>query len=608
MSEEEPEAHRPRRAQSAPPDATEASSSTDPAGPSEPTEPSGPDRPDRPQEPGSPTEPSGSTETANAAATPPDEGAPRPLYRDETTEDGTEGRSDPADETSPVAASTDHDPSDETTILNRARERKRSRAQEDPDATTLLPRTAGGGRISRRDANDMDDDDDDIEADPTANRRRLLMMIGAVAVVAILGLVAGYAIIRTVSQPVAAPAPSSSPGGDPGASASTLESEPGSTALLTDALMLSAQQAATLDNKRTWRVALTQRGSSTETPHQPACLSPEVADGAPTPQQTVLRLLSSDGSDAPAALHQATAYGTPEEAAQAYAYAARSLGDCAMTGAWVSAGHLVGGVGDQATGVTIQVLDGDTSEFRTVVLSRTGRIVDVVDVAKPDRAVSATRVAKAAGAVLDTQCSVAGGSCSDEPEAQDGPPPLGGDQPGFLASGDLPPEGEDLARWAGTTPSEPDQDLLRGSGCETVNWSKVEAESASHRTYLLSDGSNRFGLDEVVVTAANEAAATKLAEKVRDDWKNCGGRQLTASVSTIAEVEGPGAQSVDVRGWTTQVTQKADNKTTAYRVGIVTAGPKVAFLFLNPQPDLDLTPEQFDTVTVRAGQRATQIN
>ena len=499
------------------------------------------------------------------------------------------------------------DRSDETTILSRARERKRAQATRDDDETTLLPRTAGGGRVRHR-TEDVDEDDD-LETDPRADRRRLLLMIGAVAVVAILGLVAGYAIIRTTGQPIAAPGPSTTAGPThPGASPGTDPSDPSGTALITDALMMSAKQAETIDSKRTWKVALTQRGTSEDSPNHPACLATDATEGAPTPQQTVLRLLSSTGSDAPAALHQATSYPTAEEAAQAYAYAARSLGDCAMTGGWIYEGHLIGGVGDQAVGVTIQVLDGSTTEFRTVVLTRTGRILDVIDVAKPDKAVTAKRVAEVAGAVVDTQCQAAGGACSDEPEAMDGPPPLGGDQPGFLASGDLPPIGADLTRWAGTTPGEPDPDLLRGSGCETVDWSKVEAESRSHRTYLLSDSSSRFGLDEVVITTEDAKAATKLAEKVRDDWKDCSERQLTATVGSLTDISGPGSKSVDVVGWTTEVSQKADAGTTKYRVGIVAAGPKVAFLFLNPQDDVDVTDDQFDVITLRAGQRASQVS
>ena len=210
--------------------------------------------------------------------------------------------------------------------------------------------------------------------------------------------------------------------------------------------------------------------------------------------------------------------------------------------------------------------------------------------------------------MVDTQCQAAGGACSDEPEAQDGPPPLGGDQPGFLAPGDLPPVGPELTRWAGTTPANRIPICCAGSGCQTVDWSKVEAESRRHRTYLLSDSSSRFGLDEVVITTADEKAATKLAEKIRDGWKSCSERQLTATVAKVTDISGPGAKSIDVKGWSTEVSQKADDKTTKYRVGIVAAGPKVAFLFLNPLDDLDLTSDQFDVVTLRSGQRASQVN
>lgn len=546
---------------------------------------------------------------ADAATSDSDEEAPRPLYRDETTSDSDEDEGSEPTEAGVESNQPDSQPrselSDETTILSRARAHKRSQIERDPDETTLLPRTAGGSRIRRRD--DVDDLDDDIEADPRADRRRLLLMIGAVAVVAILGLLAGYAIIKTTSQPVAAPGPATSAEPDPDAPPTA--DTPANTALITDQMLLTDTDSATLDSKRTWKVALTQRGSSPDSPHHPACLSVDVTKGAPTPQQSVLRLLSSTGSNSPAVLHQATAYGTPEEAAQAYAHASRALGDCAMTGAWVTAGHLIDGVGDQATGVTIEVLGGDSPEYRTVVLTRTGLIVDVVDVAQPDKAVSATRVAKVAGAIVDTQCQAAGGGCSDQPEAQDGPPPLGGDKPGFLASGDLPPMGADLTRWAGTTPGEPDSNVLLGSGCEIVNWSKVAAEDRSHRTYLLADSASRFGLDQVIITSKDEQAATALATKVKDGWTSCHDRKLTATITPIRDVAGPGAKSVDVKGWTTEITQKSsDDATTKYRVGIITAGTKVVFLFLNPQDALDLTSDQFDSVAVRAGQRTTQVN
>jgi hypothetical protein len=45
-----------------------------------------------------------------------------------------------------------------------------------------------------------------------------------------------------------------------------------------------------------------------------------------------------------------------------------------------------------------------------------------------------------------------------------------------------------------------------------------------------------------------------------------------------------------------------------YRLGVVAAGPKVVYTFLSPKGKLDVTDGQWRTISVRAGQRATQIS
>jgi len=56
------------------------------------------------------------------------------------------------------------------------------------------------------------------------------------------------------------------------------------------------------------------------------------------------------------------------------------------------------------------------------------------------------------------------------------------------------------------------------------------------------------------------------------------------------------------------VSQKSTGATHKYRVGIVSAGEKVVYTFLNPREDYDFSSDQWDTVAVRAGERATQVN
>ena len=56
------------------------------------------------------------------------------------------------------------------------------------------------------------------------------------------------------------------------------------------------------------------------------------------------------------------------------------------------------------------------------------------------------------------------------------------------------------------------------------------------------------------------------------------------------------------------VSQKSIDGTHKYRVGIVSAGSEVIYTFLNPKEEYDFSGGQWDTVAVRAGERATQIN
>ena len=480
-------------------------------------------------------------------------------------------------------------------------------ADGDPDATHILPRPR---QISAaRSDFDPSDDDDDFAGGgsgrgPLGRRTRLALLVAGVAAVVIVGLAIGYAVLNLGDTPRATSrsAASSAPSGS--ASPSAPES-PDPDALLADAVMLTAAQAKGLDKSRTWKIARTQRGVDEDSP-RPACLGADAIEGRPTPQQSVLRLLSSTGKKAPGVLHQADAYATPEEAAQAYAVTAKALGSCSMTGAYIASGHAVTGLGDQAVAEVLVVSTGGKTEFRSLVLNRTGRVINVVDVAQPDKAVSVSAVAKALAASSAAECRPAGGSCSARPTVKEGPPPAGGDQPGFLAIADLPPVGKSTSSWAGTVPGLPDKDFT-GSGCETVSWARVEAQKRVQRTYLLQDQSLTFGLDTIVLTHKSAKAAQTLATKVRNDLESCAKRKLTATVSEPAEVKSTGAAGVATSGWTANVSQKTTEGTAKYRVGIVSAGAKTVFTFLNPQQELDLSDTEWNRVAVRAAERATQV-
>ena len=103
-------------------------------------------------------------------------------------------------------------------------------------------------------------------------------------------------------------------------------------------------------------------------------------------------------------------------------------------------------------------------------------------------------------------------------------------------------------------------------------------------------------------------AAGKQVGQIKSNLSSCKTRKLTATVTKPKKVTGKGAQNTKVSGWTVGVSQKSTQGTAKYRVGIVSAGPKVIYTFLNPRGGYDFSSHQWDIVAVRGGQRATQVN
>jgi hypothetical protein len=545
-------------------------------------------------EPVKPNHPARSDRDGGKSIAPPvvDDERPKPLYRDEAR---TNGSSSPAARAAPAPRV---DPTDET-LRSVTSSPQRTRGV-DEESTAILPRSRPGQHRSQAPFDAIYDYDED-ERKPLSRRSKVALLVGAVSVVVVIGIVVGYAVLIAASQSERQPSGTGTSG-----KASQHPDKTGS-APLTDASLLNADQADLLDRDRTWKVELTEQSPSADAATA-ACFGGPPPEGQPTPQQKIMRVLNGGGKNAPKALHEATAYASPEEAAAAYAIAAKTLGGCAVTGLYIQSGHAVSGVGNQAVGVV--VMNGTKSPTaHSVVLNRTGRVMNVVDVTQPSRALAISAVAQALAEVNKVQCGPAGGECGGTPSVKDGPPPLGGDEPGFLATGDLPAAGAKPAPWTATEIELPKEEF-KGSQCEkSINWATVSAKSKSSRVYLIPDsGTKFFGLNEIVLTTKDVKTAAKTVDNIRSDLAKCEKRVLTATVSKPKRVTGIGAQNTKITGWTATVWHKSTLGKTEFRVGIVSAGPKVIYTFLNPQGDYDFTGRQWDTVAVRAGERATQVD
>jgi hypothetical protein len=546
-----------------------------------------------------PVEGRASTSSARRPARPlVDQEQPKPLYRDDARSNGSlrpmsRAAQRPADQ-----------PTAETLMTPATLAPRRPPALDD-ETTTILPRSRPTKH--RTQALDAIDDFDEEQRGPLGRRAKIALLSGAVAVVVVIGLLIGYAVRSATNQPQTQSSLAPSAGG--ASNGATQPPGQTGTALLSDASMLSPSQAKALDGDQNWKVVTTQPGATADG-LTAACFGGEPPDGQLTPQQELIRVLQGNsGKNPPLALHAATAYNTPDEATQAYIIASKTLGGCAVPGFWIESGHLVNSIGDQAVGVVVmEKVTNKNWRAHSVVLNRTGRVVNVLDAVRPTKAFAMESVAKALGQVNNGMCTAAGGKCGDQPDVKKGPPPLGGDKPGFLAHGDLPPAGPKVYQWIPTDVEQPDKDFA-GSGCERVNWTTEEATSRSSRTYLSQEsGKNFVGVDEIVLTTKNAKAAGKLVDKIKSNLSSCERVLLTADVTRSEKVTSTGAQKTKISGWTAVVSQKSTQGTVEYRIGVVAAGPKVIYTFLNPRGEHDFTNHQWDVVAVRGGERATQVN
>ncbi|MGI8456875.1 MAG: hypothetical protein ACR2LI_02005 [Propionibacteriaceae bacterium] len=473
--------------------------------------------------------------------------------------------------------------------LTAERERVRREATQRPSGSTGA--TSRAGSVLRR----------TVDRLPGSPR-----LVAAVAGALVMALVVTFVVLGVRPDTTATPGSSgvgSTEVADPGGT--EVAGAGGATTALLDAdSMLTVQDAKLIDAQRSWRIASDQRGRDDSSPSA-ACVASSPPAGQPTPQQLQVRTLTATGAGPPAVLHQVQSYPSTEEAIQAFTLIVKAFGDCTLPKAWISSGATVSGVGDQVVALTFTIADA-TPQYRTVLVNRTGRVINILDAAQNGKAVGVTGVLRALGRVTDTQCTAAVGLCSGVLRASPGPPPLGGDEPGFLAVADLPPAGDQNGTWSALPTSTPA--VTSKTDCEGVDLTATPARSRVARTYLWSatPTQSAFGLDDIVLTLDSTKAASDLAAKVVTNLRQCKRRQLTATTSEFDTVTGVGAQRAVVSATVARVQQKTTDATLQYRVAVVTAGTKVVYLFLPTETKLDVSTAEWTTIAVRAGQRATQ--
>ena len=336
---------------------------------------------------------------------------------------------------------------------------------------------------------------------------------------------------------------------------------------------------------------------------RPLCL-PAEAEGLPVPQRSVSgRIGSATPEDS--VVHVVDTYADEAAASQAYAVRLAQAGTCPDTIAWITGASTVSNLADSAEVVRLTVQDA-TDVFHTVLLSRTGRTVSLIDIATVQNQVSAADIARVAAQPLNRICD-GSGACPGVVEVAAGVP-AADNLPGWLVEADLPRITPGAGRWGAADPAT--TLAVVGSQCEGMNLDQISGtQTVGQRTVLLVDDPNArrgFGVDQATYSFAAPADATKLAKKIQKNVADCADRVPTATVAEGPTVKGTGAGTVQIAGTTYLVTQKTETESVVFRVAVLTVENRVVYLLANPTSDFDFTDDQWRRIALRAGQRASQ--
>ena len=338
---------------------------------------------------------------------------------------------------------------------------------------------------------------------------------------------------------------------------------------------------------------------------RPLCL-PSAGSGVPDAARSVSRKTTT--SDDTASFVQAIdTYADDATAAQAYTARTTQAGTCSEDVAWITGANSVAGLADSAISVRLVVEGEAADQYHTLLISRTGRSVSLVDVTTSTSAVNALDLAEVVGKALSRQCGTDQGTCPGSIEVATVPPPAG-DPVGWLVGADLPRVTPGAGRWGATDPRTT-LDVI-GSQCEAIDLRAVSGtDSAIQRTLLLADDTaapKGFGIDMVTYTFGRTKDASSLADKLATNIGKCPNRAPTATVTDGPSATGTGENDLKFTGDTFEVTQKTETTTVVYRVAVLTVGEKVVYLLANPSTGFDFTDSQWKAIAVRAGQRASQ--
>lgn len=426
---------------------------------------------------------------------------------------------------------------------------------DSPDSPDTSPPRRGGGR-----------------------GRRVVIVVIAIVLIVLLAL-GGWWLIQQQR------------GGSSGASAADNPSSAG--------YLVTAAEAAKAPG--TWSVATTVASVNDQTPLS-KCLAGR--SSGPVPATTLQRTLTSS-VESGALLHRVEVFADVASATAAFAARAAQAGTCPSPDPMYLAGALrVTGAGDEAVLVTAVAQEATVRTHRLLV-ARTGRAVNIVDVSATGTPITPEAALATTVPAISRECQVFDGACPSTPATSATLLPAGANA-GFLGPADLPRITPGVGTW---TANNPTATLSASTLCENTSLETSGAQRAFQRSLvLLKDpkAPETFGIDNVVFSFADAAAAKAFAGKLADNLTTCPTRVPSAKVIGTAPITAS-TGTVDIAGTSVSLTQDAAPTVVPYRAAVLSVGTRVVYLVMTPTTSYGFDDATWAAVAARAAERASQL-
>jgi len=268
--------------------------------------------------------------------------------------------------------------------------------------------------------------------------------------------------------------------------------------------------------------------------------------------------------------------------------------------------HRVRGIGDRAMLFDLRGWHSPRPEY-TVAVAQLGQVVtSAVVTTTRGPAPSTTRVERTLATAARQICErIDTADCVSEPASRVVAPAPSGEEPGILATVDLPGLRDIRRPWAGTSPA-PGRPNPAATSCDRAAFGPAGAQRTRTRTFLVPGARlpDRFGLTETYGSFRRPRAAVSFLRTVRERVARCEDRDLATEVLAPENI-----RRADMEGTAWRLrTELSEDRDVVFDVGFVRRGRHVAQVTFVPAGRADVRPGDFRALLVRAGQRLGELD